>query len=145
MGRPAHPWRNAQARVRHRRVDGFQVHDPAPRAAIADVADIPAQPCGRHCGDRPVSGSNPDIPVLVCVSGRGPRSTPATLVCSDPAGDGGVAGATDRGSIPVGHCADLFGARQRRRLRAGFHKADPGDGDLGSPDFTEIALAEPIR
>ncbi len=80
MGRPAHPWRNAQARVRDRGVDGFQVHDPAPRAAIADLADISAQPCGRHCGDRSVSGSNPDIPVLVCVSGRGPRSTPATLV-----------------------------------------------------------------
>ena len=100
MGRPAHPWRNAQAWVRDRRVDGFQVHDPAPRAAIADVADLPTQPCGRHRGDRSVSGSNPDIPVFVCVSGRGPRSTPATLVCCDQAGDGGVAGATDRGSFP---------------------------------------------
>src|SRR4029077_19261005 len=57
---------------------------------------------------------------------------------SDPAGEGGVAGATDRGNIPVGHRADLFGARQRWCLRAGFHKADPGDGDSGSPDFTEI-------
>ena len=122
--------------------DGFQVHDPAPRAAIADVADISAQPCGRHCGDRSVSGSNPDIPVLVCVSGRGPRSTPATVVCSDPAGDGGVAGATDRGSISVGHRADLFGARQR--WCAGLHKANSSDGDSGPPDFTEIALAEPI-
>jgi len=37
--------------------------------------------------------------------------TPATVVCGDPAGDGGVAGATDLGSIPMGHRADLFGAR----------------------------------
>jgi len=63
---------------------------------------------------------------------------------SDPAGDGGVAGATDRGSIPVGHRADLFGARQRRRLRAGLHKANSGDGDSEPPDITEIALAERI-
>jgi hypothetical protein len=28
---------------------------------IADVADIPAQPCGRDCGDRPLSGSDPDV------------------------------------------------------------------------------------
>jgi hypothetical protein len=99
---------------------------------------------GRPCGDRSVSGSNPDIPVLVCVSGRGPRSTPATVVCSEPAGDGGVARATDRGSISVGHRADLFGARQRWCLRAGLHKANSSDGDSGPPDFTEIALAKPI-
>jgi hypothetical protein len=30
----------------------------------------------------------------------------------DPAPDGGVAGATNRAGIPVGHGADLFGARQ---------------------------------
>ena len=37
--------------------DGLQIHDPAPRAAIADVADIPAQPCTRHRGDRSLPGS----------------------------------------------------------------------------------------
>jgi hypothetical protein len=26
-----------------------------------------------------------------------------------------------------------------------FNKANPGDGDSGPPDFTEIALAERIR
>jgi hypothetical protein len=29
-------------------------------------------------------------------------------------------------------------------LRAGLHKANSGDGDSGPPDFTEIALAEPL-
>src|SRR5438034_7770638 len=28
-----------------------EVHDRAPRTAIAELADIPAQPCGRDCGD----------------------------------------------------------------------------------------------
>jgi hypothetical protein len=32
--------------------------------------------------------------------------------CGDKAPDGGVAGAADRGSIPMGRGADLFGARQ---------------------------------
>ena len=36
----------------------------------------------------------------------------AALVRGDAVPDGGVAGATDRGSIPVGHGTDLFGARQ---------------------------------
>src|SRR5262245_61621866 len=40
----------------------------------------------------------------------GPRPTTAALVCCDPAPDRGVAGAADRGGIPVGHSADLFGA-----------------------------------
>jgi hypothetical protein len=44
-----------------RGVDRLQVHGQTPRTAIADVADIPAQPCGRDCGDRPLSGSDPDV------------------------------------------------------------------------------------
>jgi hypothetical protein len=76
--------------VRDCRVDGLQIHGPAPRAAITDLANI----------------------LAVCVCRRWPRSTTATLVCTDPAPDSGVAGATDRGGIPVEHGADLFGARQ---------------------------------
>jgi hypothetical protein len=60
----------------------------------------------------PLRGSNPDLRVPVYVSRVGPRSTTAALVRGDAASDGGVAGAADRGSIPVGHGADLFGARQ---------------------------------
>jgi transposase InsO family protein len=37
-------------------------------------------------------GSNPDVRVPVCISGVGPRSTTAALVCCDPAPDRGVAG-----------------------------------------------------
>jgi protease II len=58
--------------------------------------------------------------------------------------DRGVARTTDRGGIPVEHGADLPGARQRWRLRAGLHKSRPGDGDSGPPDITEIAMAESI-
>jgi hypothetical protein len=54
VGRPAHPWRSVEARIRDRRVDGFQVHDPTSWAAIADLADIPAQPGGRYRGNRSV-------------------------------------------------------------------------------------------
>src|SRR5438105_13887246 len=65
----------------------LQMHDPAPRAAIADLADIPAQPCGHHRGDRSLRGSNADIRVPVCVSRGGPRSTTAALVRGDLAPD----------------------------------------------------------
>ena len=41
--------------------DGIQMHEPAPRAAVADLADIPEQPCGCHCGNRSLRGSDPDI------------------------------------------------------------------------------------
>jgi hypothetical protein len=50
--------------------------------------------------------------VSVCVSRVGPRSPTTALVRGDPAPDRRVAGAADRGGIPVGHGADLFGARQ---------------------------------
>ena len=33
----------------------------AQRTAIAELEDIPAQPCGRHCGDRSLRGPNPDL------------------------------------------------------------------------------------
>jgi hypothetical protein len=41
-----------------------------------------------------------------------PRSTTAALVRGDPAPDGTMAGAADRGGIPVGHGTELFVARQ---------------------------------
>src|SRR5262249_50094430 len=134
----------SQAGFRDRRVDGLKIHDPAPRAAIADLADIPAQPCGRHRGDRSLRGSNPDVRVPVCVCRVGARSTTAALVRGDPTPDRGVAGAATRGGIPVGHGTELFGARQRSRLWTGIHEARPGDGDSRPPDLTEVALAEPL-
>src|SRR3977135_230728 len=45
-GAPAHPWRIAEAWLRNRGVDRLEIHDPAARAAITNLADIPAQPCG---------------------------------------------------------------------------------------------------
>jgi hypothetical protein len=44
------------------------------------------------------------------VVGHGRRT--AALVRGDPASDRGVAGAADRGGIPMEHSTDLFGARQ---------------------------------
>jgi hypothetical protein len=61
VGRPAHPRRAAQAWLRGRRVNRLQIHDQTPRTAIADVADIPAQPCGYNCRYRSLPGSDPDV------------------------------------------------------------------------------------
>ena len=46
----------------------------------------------------------------VCVSRVGARSTTAALVRGGPAPKRGVAGAADRGGIPMGHGTDLFDA-----------------------------------
>src|SRR5260221_10485903 len=66
----------------------------------------------RRRGPPSQRGSNADIRVSVCVSCVGPRSTTTALVRGDAASDRGVAGAADRGGIPVGNSADLFGALQ---------------------------------
>jgi hypothetical protein len=95
VGRPTHPWQTAETRIRGHRIDSIQIHDPTPRAALADLAFIPAQHCRRHRGDRSVRGSHPDVRVPVCLSGRRPRSTTVSLVCGDPASDGGVVGAVE--------------------------------------------------
>jgi len=55
MRRATHPWRNAGAWIYDRRVDGFLIHNPAPGAAIADLANFPAQPCGRTPSWRSIS------------------------------------------------------------------------------------------
>src|ERR1700730_1271333 len=80
--------------------------------AIAELADIPAQPCGRDCGDRSVRGSNPDLRAAVCLSCCGPWTAATAVVCGDPQSVGGVAGSTDGRGIPVEHGGHLFGARQ---------------------------------
>src|SRR6266568_8394030 len=51
MGSPAYPWRTAEAWLHHRRVDRLQVHGQTSRAAVADLADVPAQPCRGDRGD----------------------------------------------------------------------------------------------
>ena len=43
LGRSADPRRAAEARIRSRGVNSFEVHDRAPWTAIAELADIPAQ------------------------------------------------------------------------------------------------------
>ena len=91
MGRSADPRRAAEARIRSRGVNSFEVHDRAPWTAIAELADIPTQPCGRHCGDRSVRGSNPDLRAAVCLSCFGPWTAATAVVCCDPQSVGGVA------------------------------------------------------
>src|SRR5262245_17325982 len=98
--------------TRSRGVNGFEVHDPAPWTAFAELADIPAQPCGRHCGSRSVRSSNPDLRAAVWLSCSGPWTEATAVVCGDPQSVGGVAGSTDGRRIPVEHGANLFGARQ---------------------------------
>jgi hypothetical protein len=39
----------------------------------------------------------------------------------------------------MGCGTNLFGARQRWRLRARLHKPNPGDGNSGPPDIAEVA------
>jgi hypothetical protein len=82
------------------------------RTAIPDLANIPAQSCGSHCGDRSLRGSHRNLRAPVCLSRSGPWTSTAAMVCGDPESNRGVAGSTGHGGIPVDNGTDLFGARQ---------------------------------
>jgi len=69
----------------------------------------------------------------------------AVAVRGNRTSDGGVASAADRGGISVGHGAELSDPRQRCCLRACLHEPNQNDGDSGSPDSPEIAVAKPSR
>jgi len=97
--------------LRERPSAGVRYSHP-PWTAIAELADIPAQPCGRNCGDRSVRGSNLDLRAAVCLSCCRPWTAATAVVCGDPQPVGGVADSTDGRGIPVEHGAHLFGARQ---------------------------------
>jgi len=77
------------------------------------------------------------------MSPTGARQDLQTIQQSVAAGSVVVA-STGAGPFEQRHSADLFGARQRWRLRAGIHESRPDDGDSGPPDLTEIAVAESI-
>src|SRR3981081_3354490 len=51
LGCTTHPWRTAEARHRSRSVDGRQIHCEERARAVADLEDLPAQPCGRNRRD----------------------------------------------------------------------------------------------
>src|SRR5262249_16445993 len=95
-----------------RRVDRLQVHDPTLRAAVPDLADIPAQSCGGYCSNLSLRCSDAAVRAPVCLSCCGPWPAPAVVVCGNPESDSGMDGPTDRTGVPVEHGADLFGARQ---------------------------------
>jgi len=89
VGRSADPRRTAETRIRSRGVNSFKVHDRAPWTAIAELADLPAQPCGRDCGDRSVRGSNPDFERLFAflVVGHGRRQLVWFAVTRNPSAE----------------------------------------------------------
>jgi hypothetical protein len=62
VGRSADPRRTAEARIRGRGVNSFEVHDQAPWTAIAELADI----SGNHADAiAAMRGSNPDLRAAV--------------------------------------------------------------------------------
>ena len=79
------------------------------RGLIADLVQRPSRLPHRHIGR---NNAPSDIRASVCVPCDRPRPAPTALVCGDPPPDGGVAGATDRRSVPVGYGADLRDPRQ---------------------------------
>ena len=110
MGRSADPRRAAEARIRTRGGNSFEVHDPAPWTAIAELAAFL-----RNYADAIAAIDLCVIPTLTferlfafLVVGHGRRA----VVCDYPQSVSRVASATDRRGIPVEHGAQLFGARQ---------------------------------
>ena len=53
------------------RVDGLQVHDPAPRATVANLANVSAQSCGRHRGYGLPCGADDQLSAAVRVGDPG--------------------------------------------------------------------------
>ncbi len=66
----------AEARIRDRRIDGLQVRDATPRATVAELADIPAQPRRRHRRDRSLRSSDRELRAPICVSRSRPSGPP---------------------------------------------------------------------
>ena len=92
--------------------DGLQIPGQTPRTAVAKLANLSAQPCGCHRRDRPVRGPYHQLRVSLCLSCHRPWSKTVAMVRGHAAPDGRMAGAADRGGIPVGHGAVVPDPRQ---------------------------------
>ncbi|MFL6796292.1 MAG: ABC transporter substrate binding protein, partial [Xanthobacteraceae bacterium] len=66
------------------------IHDPPPRAAISELANVPAQPCECNRRDRSLRGPYCDIRASICSYHSGSRTPPAALVRCDPASADGI-------------------------------------------------------
>ena len=75
VGRATRPWRTSQAWDRDQSGRCFQIHDPAPEAAIAELADIPSEPCGLSGVCRFLRRADCHVSALVRVHHPAPRAS----------------------------------------------------------------------
>src|SRR6476661_6994520 len=80
---------------------------PPSRAAIANLANVPAQPCRRDRSNRSLRSPHGDIRTPVCTRNHRSRASQAALGRRDPASDDRMVGAADRRGVPMGHRSDL--------------------------------------
>ena len=74
VGGAPHPRRTAQARHQDQPGHGWALDALAPQGPLPDLAELPAQPPSRHCGDRHVCGHHRDVPAPLYLDRARPRS-----------------------------------------------------------------------
>ncbi len=74
VGRAAHPWRAAQARLRALAIDGVALHAAAGRQADAGLGHLPEEPCTGDRGDRHAVRADARLRAALCVRRAGPRA-----------------------------------------------------------------------
>ena len=145
VGRATRPWRTSQAWDRDQSGRCFQIHDPAPEAAIAELADIPSEPCGLSGVRRFFRRADRHVPALDRVHRTAPRTPSHCAFERNRAPHITMGVATGPGGVSMGDRAALSDPGSRRVLRCRFPLAASGHGDQRGSHRCQITVAERVR
>jgi hypothetical protein len=81
------PWRASQARHRCWPDQRRQVYGTEEGPSLAGMEDIPSQPCGWHCRNRPLRRANNLVPAALWIADHEPRPAADPVVWGDRASD----------------------------------------------------------
>ena len=108
----------------------------------SDLADLPAQPCGRDCRGGLVCRAHDRLQITLLPGHSVSRPTEAHSPCYDHTSDRRMDCSADHRGVSLGRSARVSRARPGRRLWRGCEATSTRAGHSGSTNRTALALAK---
>jgi hypothetical protein len=134
-----------QARHRDQSNHSWALDAVASQDPLPDLAELPAQPPVRACGDRHVCGCHRDVPAPLDLDCAQPRPQTGCSFRGHPKSHAKLALAPDDRGLSLGHCTALSATGPGQIVWSGLPPSPSRDGNHGGHHCPAITLAEPLR
>ena len=145
VGCAPHPRGTTQARYRDQPSHSWALDAVASQGPLPDLADLPAQPPARPCGDRHVCGCHRDASAPLHLDCAQPRPQMGCSFRGHPKSHAKLALAPDDRGLSLGHSTALSAPRPGHTVWSGLPPSRSRDGNHGGHHCAAITLAKSLR